>query len=67
MGELRIELEGPADGELAAVKRMGCITEIVSWRRAPRNIAPGGVLHASAQASIAAGNHLGDTAWVKAA
>ena len=32
MGELRIELEGPADGDLAAVKRMGCTTEIVSWR-----------------------------------
>ena len=32
MGELRIELEGPVDGDLAAVKRMGCTTEIVSWR-----------------------------------
>ena len=32
MGELRIELEGPADGDLAAVKRLGCTTEIVSWR-----------------------------------
>ena len=32
MGELRIELEGPADGDLAAVKRMGCTTEIVAWR-----------------------------------
>ena len=32
MGELRIELEGPADGDLAQVKRMGCTTEIVSWR-----------------------------------
>ena len=32
MGELRIELEGPADGDLAQVKRLGCTTEIVSWR-----------------------------------
>ena len=32
MGELRIELEGPADGDLAAVKRLGCTTEIVAWR-----------------------------------
>ena len=32
MGELRIELEGPADGDLATVKRLGCTTEIVSWR-----------------------------------
>ena len=32
MGTLRIELDGPADGDLATVKRMGCTTEIVSWR-----------------------------------
>ena len=32
MGGLRIELEGPADGDLAQVKRLGCTTEIVSWR-----------------------------------
>ena len=32
MGADRIELEGPADGDLATVKRLGCTTEIVSWR-----------------------------------
>jgi len=32
MGALRIELEGPVDGDLAAVKRLGCTTEIVAWR-----------------------------------
>ena len=32
MGAVRIEIEGPADGDLAALKRMGCATEIVSWR-----------------------------------
>ena len=32
MGAGRVEIEGPADGDLAALKRMGCATEIVSWR-----------------------------------
>ena len=32
MGAGRVEIEGPADGDLAALKRMGCTTEIVSWR-----------------------------------
>ena len=32
MGADRVEIEGPADGDLAALKRMGCATEIVSWR-----------------------------------
>ena len=32
MGADRIEIEGPADGDVAALKRMGCIAEIVSWR-----------------------------------
>ena len=32
MGAVRVEIEGPADGDLAALKRMGCATEIVSWR-----------------------------------
>ena len=32
MGADRIEIEGPADGDAAALKRMGCIAEIVSWR-----------------------------------
>ena len=32
MGAERVEIEGPADGDLAALKRMGCTTEIVSWR-----------------------------------
>ena len=32
MGADRIEIEGPADGDTAAFKRMGCIAEIVSWR-----------------------------------
>ena len=32
MGADRIEIEGPADGDTAALKRMGCIAEIVSWR-----------------------------------
>ena len=32
MGANRVEIEGPADGDLAALKRMGCTTEIVSWR-----------------------------------
>ena len=32
MGAARVEIEGPADGDLAALKRMGCATEIVSWR-----------------------------------
>ena len=32
MGADRIEVEGPADTDLPALKRLGCITEIVSWR-----------------------------------
>ena len=32
MGADRIEIEGPADGDVATLKRMGCIAEIVSWR-----------------------------------
>ena len=32
MGAFRIEIEGPADGDTDALKRMGCIAEIVSWR-----------------------------------
>ncbi len=32
MGANRIEIEGPADGDTDALKRMGCIAEIVSWR-----------------------------------
>ena len=32
MGADRVEIEGPADGDLAALKRMGCATEIVSWQ-----------------------------------
>ena len=32
MGAARVEIEGPADNDLAALKRMGCATEIVSWR-----------------------------------
>ena len=32
MGADRVEIEGPADGDTDALKRMGCIAEIVSWR-----------------------------------
>ena len=32
MGADRMEIEGPADGDVAQLKRMGCIAEIVSWR-----------------------------------
>ncbi len=32
MGGNRVEIEGPADTDMAALKRMGCATEIVSWR-----------------------------------
>ena len=32
MGAVRIEVEGPADTDLPALKRLGCTTEIVSWR-----------------------------------
>ena len=32
MGAVRVEIEGPADNDLAALKRVGCATEIVSWR-----------------------------------
>ena len=32
MGADRIEIEGPTDGDVAALKRIGCIAEIVSWR-----------------------------------
>ena len=39
MGADRIEIEGPADGDTAALKRMGCTVEIVSYRA--RAFAPG--------------------------
>ena len=39
MGANRVEIEGPADGEVATLKRMGCSSEIVSWRT--RVFAPG--------------------------
>ena len=32
MGAARIEVEGSADTDLPALKRLGCTTEIVSWR-----------------------------------
>ena len=32
MGADRIEIEGPTDSDTDALKRMGCIAEIVSWR-----------------------------------
>ena len=32
MGTERMEIEGPVDTDLAALKRLGCVTEIVSWR-----------------------------------
>ena len=32
MGAHRIELEGPVDTDLTVLKRLGCVTEIVSWR-----------------------------------
>ena len=32
MGADRVEIEGPADTDLGALKRMGCTAEIVSWR-----------------------------------
>ena len=32
MGADRIEIEGPADTDMDALKRMGCTTEIVNWR-----------------------------------
>ena len=47
MGAVRIEIEGPADGDFAALKRMGCATEIVSWRTrvfVPEYIDPGRIL-----------------------
>ncbi len=31
-GAQRIEIEGPADGQVKALTHLGCITEIVSWR-----------------------------------
>ena len=39
MGADRVEIEGPADGDTDALKRMGCTVEIVSWRA--RAFAPG--------------------------
>ena len=39
MGALRVEVEGPADTDLPALKRLGCTTEIVSWRT--RVLVPG--------------------------
>ena len=32
MGGNRVEIEGPADTDLPALKRMGCAVEIASWR-----------------------------------
>ena len=32
MGAPRLEIEGPADGDVGTLKRMGCVSEIVSWR-----------------------------------
>ena len=32
MGTERIEVVGPVDTDLAVLKRLGCVTEIVSWR-----------------------------------
>ena len=32
MGGNRVEIEGPADVDLPALRRMGCTVEIVSWR-----------------------------------
>ena len=32
MGAFRIEIEGPADTDTDALKRMGCMAEIVTWR-----------------------------------
>ncbi len=32
MGGNRVEIEGPADTDLPALRRMGCTAEIVSWR-----------------------------------
>ena len=32
MGMGRVEVEGPADTDLPALKRLGCTTEIVAWR-----------------------------------
>ena len=32
MNAERIEIEGPIDRDLAALKRAGCTTEIVAWR-----------------------------------
>ena len=32
MGAPRLEIEGPADGDVGTLKRMGCASEIVSWR-----------------------------------
>ena len=39
MGALRLEVEGPADTDLPALKRLGCTTEIVAWRT--RVLVPG--------------------------
>ena len=32
MGGNRVEIEGPADTDLRALRRMGCTVEVVSWR-----------------------------------
>ena len=39
MGGNRVEIEGSADTDLPAKRRMGCTIEIVSWRT--RVFAPG--------------------------
>ena len=32
MADERIEVEGAVDTDLPVLKRLGCVTEIVSWR-----------------------------------
>ena len=32
MGAEHIEIEGPVDTDLPVLKRLGCVTEILSWR-----------------------------------
>ena len=39
MGADRVEIEGPADTDIATLRRIGCTVEIVSWRA--RAFAPG--------------------------
>ena len=39
MGVQHVEVEGPVDTDLPVLKRLGCVTEIVSWRT--RVLVPG--------------------------